>query len=477
MAEPALWLYDPEQASYEGRLRITDPRDDSLVGEVPAATLGDLHDALRETRDAFRGWRAVASADRGAALHGAADAVHQHESELATLNLRETGKPYDEALAGVRAGIGTLRQYAEYAPLHRGHSLNGSTGAVDFSRAEPRGVAVVLTPWNDPVAVACGLIGAAVGMGNTVVYKPSERCPHTGGLLGDLLAAAFPSGVVHTVIGAAGTGAALIDGTGIDIVAHVGSSATGEAIARLVAGTKTHVIRENGGNDALIVDSDVDPLWAAEQAATGAYANSGQICTSVERIYVHRSIAEAFTTALVRKAIELNASGALAPLVDDELRDAVNRQVESAVADGAVARAGGAIPGGQGAYYPATVLTGCTSGMQVMREETFGPIAPIQVAADFADALRLACSDRYGLAASVLTGSLEHALLAAERLPVGTVKVNGVFGGAPGGSAQPRGDSGVGFGYGPGLLDEMSTTKVVHIETGLTWHADSGDIT
>jgi acyl-CoA reductase-like NAD-dependent aldehyde dehydrogenase len=467
MAEPALWLYDPEQASYEGQLRITDPRDGSLVGEVQASTLGDLHEALHSARAAFPGWRAVASADRCAALHAAADAVHQQEGDLAGFNLRETGKPYEEALAGVRAGIGTLRQYAEYAPLHRGHSLNGATDAVDFSRAEPRGVAVVLTPWNDPVAVACGLIGAALAMGNTVVYKPSERCPHTGVLLGDLLAGAFPAGVMHTVIGSGRAGTALIERTGVDIVAHVGSTATGEAIARLVAGTQTHVIRENGGNDPLIVDADVDPTWAAEQAATGAYANAGQICTSVERIYVHRSIADRFTAALVRRTIDLNESGSLAPLVDDKLRYIVNRQVESAIADGAVAAVGGAIPTGPGAHYPATVLTGCTAGMQIMREETFGPVAPIQVAENFDDAIRLACADRYGLAASVLTGSLEHALLAAERLPVGTVKINGVFGGAPGGSAQPRGASGAGFGYGPGLLDEMSTTKVVHIERGL----------
>lgn len=465
MAEPVYWLYDSENASYEGELRISDPRDGTLVGAIPSTGLGDVHRALHVARTTFHDWRWVPAAERCGALKEGAAALSDRETELAELNLRETGKPLQESLEGIRAGISTLLQYAEYAPLHRGHSLNGATDALDLSRAEPRGVVVVLTPWNDPVAVACGLIGAAVAMGNTVVYKPSERCPHTGRLLGELLEAALPPGVLQTVIGGARTGEFLINGTDIDVIAHVGSSRTGEEIAR-VAGPTTHVIRENGGNDPLIVDADVDPVWAARQAALGAFANVGQICTSVERIYVHRAVADAFCAALADCAAELNASGTLAPLVDDALRDIVHGQVSGALDDGAEALEGGSIPQGAGSYYPATVLTGCTGSMRIMREETFGPVAPIQLADDFEDAVAQACKDRYGLAASVLTPSLDHALLAAQLLPVGTVKVNGVFGGAPGGSAQPRHASGSGFGYGPGLLDEMSTVKVVHLERG-----------
>lgn len=466
MAEPALWLYHSERASYEGELNIFDPRDGSFVGAMPASTQTQVHAALLSARGAFAHWRTVPAADRAGALRAAAAELERRESELAELNLRETGRPMDEALGGVRAGVATLLQYAEYAPLHRGKTLNGPPQAIDFSRAEPRGVAVVLTPWNDPVAVACGLISAALAVGDTVVYKPSERCPHTGRLLGEILAASLPKGVLNTVIGGAQTGAALVEETGVDVIAHVGSTATGREIARLAAGTGAHLVRENGGNDPLIVDADVDPEWAAEQAAIGAFTNVGQLCTAVERIYPHRSIADAFIAALIDRAQALNASGTLAPLVDATLRGIVDEQVRAAVADGARLLVGGRIPDGPGSYYPATVLTGCTPLMRVMREETFGPVAPLQVADDFEEALALACDDRYGLAATVLTGSLDHALLASQVLPVGTVKVNGVFGGAPGGSAQPRHDSGAGFGYGPELLDEMSTIKVVHIEAG-----------
>lgn len=150
--------------------------------------------------------------------------------------------------------------------------------------------------------------------------------------------------------------------------------------------------------------------------------------------------------------------------MDERLRATVQQHVDQAVAAGAQVLTGGAVPAGAGTFYPATVLTGCTDDMLVLTEETFGPVAPIRIVEDMAEGLRLAAEDRYGLAATVLTGDTATALQAAAELPVGTVKINAVFGGAPGGSAEPRGASGSGFGYGPHLLDEMTTTTVVHLE-------------
>ncbi|WP_019813078.1 aldehyde dehydrogenase family protein, partial [Saccharomonospora saliphila] len=380
--------------------------------------------------------------------------------ELAALNEAETGRAGEDALAGVLAGAGTLEQYAELGPVHRGRSLHGGWEATDLMVPEPRGVVAVLTPWNDPVAVACGLLGAALVTGNTVVSKPSERCPHTGLALGDILAAHLPEGVLHTLAGDGEVGSWLAHDDGIDVLAHVGSTATGRALAEAAARTGAKTLLENGGNDPLVVDADVDPEWAAEQAATGAFANSGQICVAVERVYVHRAVADAFVDALTARAEEY---GAL-PLVDARHRDAVHAHVTDAVAAGARVRAGGAVPDGPGTSYPATVLTDCADTMRVLREETFGPVAPVRVVDDFAHGLALAREDRYGLAATVLTRSFEHAQRAWRELPVGSVKVNAVFGGAPGGAAHPRGASGHGFGYGPELLDEMTATKMVHLE-------------
>jgi succinate-semialdehyde dehydrogenase/glutarate-semialdehyde dehydrogenase len=313
------------------------------------------------------------------------------------------------------------------------------------------------------------LLGAALVTGNTVVLKPSERTPHTGLELARLLAAELPTGVLEVVVGDGETGALLAADPRADLVAHVGSTATGRSIAASAARTGAKVLLENGGNDPLLVDDGVDPDWAAEQAAIGSFANAGQICTSVERIYVVESLVKPFLAALTRRAAELvvgpgtSPTTQLGPLVDDRMRAAVHDQVRDAVERGAEVLAGGELPTGPGSFYPATVLHGCTHEMRVMTEETFGPVAPVCTVPDFESGLAAASAGPYGLAAVVLTGSMEHAQRAWRELPVGTVKVNAAFGGAPGGAAHPRGASGSGFGYGPELLDEMTVTKVVHL--------------
>ncbi|RWZ61577.1 aldehyde dehydrogenase [Labedella populi] len=444
-------------------LTVRDPRTGSLVGTLEVQDDAAVRDAVARSRRAFGAWRRTPAAERGAMLHAAASALEERSDEIARTQSSETGKSIDDALGGITAAVGTLHQYAELGPVHRGRSLQGGIEAVDLAINRPRGVVAVLTPWNDPVAITAGLVGAALVTGNTVVHKPSERCPHTGALVNEILAGSVPLDVLIPLVGDGSTGAALVARPEVDAVAHVGSSTTGRAIHLAAAAHDAHVIRENGGNDALIVDAGVDPEWAARQAAVGAFANAGQICTSVERVFVHRDVAGAFIPALVREAEHLVASGALGPLVDERLRQDVHDQVEEALAEGARALTGGRIPDGPGTFYPATVLVDCSPAMAVMSEETFGPVAPIMVVDDIDEALLRAADDRYGLAATVLTPSMATAHRAIAELDVGTVKVNAVFGGAPGGSAQPRRASGAGFGYGPELLDEMTTTTVVHL--------------
>jgi succinate-semialdehyde dehydrogenase/glutarate-semialdehyde dehydrogenase len=451
------------------RIRITDPADGSEVGTLEVAGTAQVDEAVQTASKASAGWARTSPGERGSLVAAVADLLEEHAEKLAVMTTREMGKPLADARGGVEAGISTLRQYAELGPLHRGRSLQGGWDATDLMVFEPRGVVAAITPWNDPVAVPCGILGAALVTGNTVVFKPSERSPHTGQVLAELAGEVLPPGVLNLLVGDGSTGAALAGHEGVDLVAHVGSTATGRSIAAAAARTGAAVVLENGGKDPLIVDADVDPYWAAEEAALGAFANAGQICTSVERIYVTEAVADEFLESLVRRAGELvmgpglDPQTQLGPLVDDRLRDIVHEQVRDAVADGATLLAGGTLAEGPGSFYPATVLTDCTPSMTVMREETFGPVAPVCVVPDFDSALEAARAGSYGLAAVVLTCSMGHAQRAWRELPVGTVKVNAVFGGAPGGAAQPRGASGSGFGYGPELLDEMTTTKVVHV--------------
>lgn len=428
---------------------------------MPIADGSACDEAVKRARAAAPGWARTPAAERAAALTAAAAAVRDQADELAALNERETGKPLADSRGGVDAGAGTLVQYAELGPLHRGRSLHGQWSATDLMIPEPRGVVAVLTPWNDPVAVAAGLLGAALVTGNTVVHKPSERCPATGRRFAELLAAQLPDGVLEILDGDGSVGARLASAEDVDVVAHVGSSATGREIARTCAERGAKAVLENGGNDALIVDAGVDPRWAAEQAAVGAFANAGQICVSVERIYAVESVAREFTDALVEQAHQW--AERIGPLVDDRQREVVHQHVSDAVSGGAQVLAGGAPDPGPGSFYPPTVLTGCTPDMLVLREETFGPVAPVRVVPDFDTALAEASADRYGLAATVLTPDMAHAQTAWRTLPVGTVKINAVFGGAPGGASEPRRASGSGFGFGPELLDEMTAMKVVHL--------------
>ncbi|NJC70440.1 aldehyde dehydrogenase [Planosporangium thailandense] len=465
-------LVRQEWAAVDGDRRITvvDPADGRELFAAPVSAPTEVEAAVHAARSAAATWARTPAAERAAAVHRAADAVAARADDLARLTTLEMGKPLGDARGGVDAGVGTLRQYAELGPVHRGRSLNGGIAATDLMVYEPRGVVAAITPWNDPVAVSCGLIGAALVTGNTVVYKPSERTPATGWLLARILSEHLPEGVLNLLLGAGETGSLLV-GQPVDVVAHVGSTATGRAIARAAAGRPTKVLLENGGNDPLIVDADVDPEWAATQAALGSFANAGQICVAVERIYVHEAIAEPFLEALVAKAQALRTGPGLAPetqlgpLVDRRMRDHVHAHVEQALAGGAKLLVGGEVPPGPGSFYPATVLSGCNDDMAVMREETFGPVAPVAVVDTFDEALERACGGEYGLAATVLTRDLAHATRAWRELPAGTVKINNVFGGAPGGAAHPRRASGQGYGYGPELLDEMTQTKVVHLGT------------
>src|SRR5690349_4848943 len=183
------------------RMTVLNPADGEPATRVPIASDADVTTAVKAARDAAPAWGRTAAGTRAAALHAAADAVAAAADELAVVMSAEMGKPVGGARDSVTAGVGTLRQYAELGPTHRGRQLAGNDDAIDLMAYGPRGVVAVITPWNDPVAVSCGLLGAALVTGNTVVYKPSERTPATGWRLAQLIAPHFPDGVVSLLSG------------------------------------------------------------------------------------------------------------------------------------------------------------------------------------------------------------------------------------------------------------------------------------
>jgi len=458
----------PARGSRE--LPTTNPANGEPGAVLVPATDEEVHAAVAAADSARALWRRTPPPDRADALRAAARAIRADVDHLAAVLCASTGRLIAEARSSAEVAADLLDEAAVSGLLDAGRSLAGDPAAVDLVRREPRGVVAVLTPWNDPYPAAAGLLAAALVMGNTVVHKPSERCPAPGWELGSRIARCLPDGVLNVLTGDGAVGAAVVADERVQVAAQVGSTATGRDIAATVGARGGRVLLENGGKDPLLVDVGVDARWAAQQIATGAFTNAGQLCTSVERIYLHSDISDAVLGELIAIAERMvvgdpaDPASELGPLVDERQLRVVAEQVDAAVAAGAYCLTGGARLDRPGSWYPPTVLTGCTPEMDLFTKETFGPVAAVTVVADFDEALQLACAGVYGLAATVLTPRMDHAARAVQDLEVGTVKVNAVFGGAPGGSADPRRDSGSGPGFGPALLGELSALKAVHIE-------------
>lgn len=450
------------------------PVDGAPTVVLVPATDDEVAQAVAGAHAARRAWRRTAPGERAAALRTAAARVREQADVLGAVLSADTGRLLATSVESARVAADILDEAATTGLGATGRTLAGDPLALDVVRREPHGVVAVITPWNDPYPAAAGLLAAALVTGNTVVHKPSERSPRAGWELARVVAESFPPGVLQVVNGDGATGAAVVADPRVALVAQVGSSATGRAIAAAAGARGARVLRENGGKDPIVVDAGVDPAWAAQQIATGAFTNTGQLCTSVERVYLHEDVADAVLAELTEIARDMRVGDPadpatqLGPLVDEAQLAVVEAHVDHAMAAGARVLAGGSRLDGPGAFYAPTVLDGCTSDMTVMTEETFGPVAAVTRVPDFATALELADTGAYGLAATVLTPRLEHALEAAETLDVGTVKVNAVFGGAPGGSADPRRESGAGAGYGPDLLAAMTVLKAVHVEAAVT---------
>ncbi|HZY57053.1 MAG TPA: aldehyde dehydrogenase family protein, partial [Rubrobacteraceae bacterium] len=391
----------------EERIEILNPATCDRIGFIPAGTPVDASEAVKAAREAKTGWSRLPAAERAEFVKVAARRMREYARELAGLVTLENGKPLDDALGAVEAGIGTLEQYAELGSLHRGKSLQGNYMATDVMVHEPYGVAAVVVPWNDPIAIACGYLGAALVTGNTVVYKPSEKTPLSAVQLVEMFE--LPDGVLNLLLGDARAGRPLVAHNDVDLVLFTGSVETGREILEVAGRQLKKAVVELGGKDPMIVDAGVDPAWAAAEAATGSFANTGQICTSIERIYIHESVADEFLRELVARAKALRVGDGtepeteMGPLIDEGQRENVHRHVTQAAEAGAKLLCGGQVPEGPGFFYPPTVLSGVRSGMAVVEEETFGPVAAIEVVASFDEALKKANDTAYGLAAVVLT--------------------------------------------------------------------------
>ncbi|MBE1582482.1 aldehyde dehydrogenase family protein [Nonomuraea angiospora] len=442
---------------------VVNPATEEVVARCPSGSPQDVRLAVDAAVRAQPAWAALSVAERVERLSRWADTVAAHADELAELECREMGKPValgrafiGGAATGFKAAVAEALEYAFE------ETIDGTGTTIVRT---PLGVAAVIVPWNFPVPMTLGALGPLLAAGNTVVLKPSERSPMSAVRLLELMD--LPPGVVNLVLGDSRAGAPLVADERVGLVHFTGSVESGRKVGERTGALLRRSILELGGKDPVVVDAGVDPVATAAAVAFGAFANSGQICTSMERVYVHRDVAEPFIEALVEAAGTYalgdghDAGTVLGPLVDRRQRDIVARHVADAVARGATVRAGGVVPEGRGFFYPATVLTGVEESMLVMTEETFGPIAPVVVVSSFEEGLERASASRFGLAATVYTADPAH-MAAARRIPAGVVWVNQWQGGGPERLYEPAGDSGMGATGSRAAYDAATRPTSIH---------------
>lgn len=414
-------------------LVVHDRASGAVMAELPVDDDDTVAAAAATARAAQPGWAALGPRGRAAALRRARRALVRDRAAVLERLERETGKARVDVvgeLMGVCLDLGWLARRAPRWLRRQRVSTRPLFGKRGYVVHRPRGVVGIISPWNAPLNLALGDALPALLAGNAVIIKPSELAPLAVQRAVAALGSALPPGVLQVVIGAGATGAALVDQ--VDLVCVTGSPQTGRRVMERAARRLTPVLLELGGKDPMIVCADADLDRAAAGAAWGGCLMTGQVCMSVERVYVEAPVAEAFTAKLVEqvRALRTGPNGPAAdidfgPFTSPRQMEIVERHVADAVARGARVLTGGARVGdGTAPCYAPTVLAGVDHDMAIMREETFGPVIPVMAVADVEEAIRLANDSAYGLNASVWTRDVARGVAIAERLETGNACVN-----------------------------------------------------
>ena len=391
-------------------MRIFNPADGSLIRELAEDDAQAVAAKYARARAAQPGWAAVALGDRLGAIQKFKELVDKRKEELARTLTRETGKPVVQSRNELNALAGRIdfflgKAQAALAP----ETVLAEPQIHERITHEPLGVVANISAWNYPYFVGSNVFVPALLAGNAVLYKPSEFAPLTGLAIGETLdAAGVPADVFSVLIGSGPTGAALVDQP-VDGVFFTGSYATGARIAAACAPRMVKLQLELGGKDPTYVCEDADVKTAAESLADGAMYNAGQSCCSVERIYVHERSYERFVEAFAavvkgyNRGDPMDEATYLGPLARAPQLAVLERQVADALAKGAKLLAGGKRIAQPGNWFEATVLSGVDHSMELMREESFGPVIGIQEVAGDTEAVRLMNDTAYGLTAGVYT--------------------------------------------------------------------------
>ncbi|RYY96874.1 MAG: aldehyde dehydrogenase family protein [Comamonadaceae bacterium] len=451
-------------------LSIHNPANGELIIALPADDAESVAAKSAAARAAQATWAALPLADRMGCVRKFREGVLRDLEQLATTMTRETGKP----IAMSRNELNGLLPRIDFFLAETEASIASETvfdegGMREQIQHEPLGVVANISAWNYPWFVGCNVILPALLTGNAVLYKPSEYATLTGLEIARLLhEAGVPRDIMVCLVGGGEVGAALL-AQPVDGVFFTGSHATGKRIAETVAGRLTKVQLELGGKDPTYVCEDADAATAAASLADGAMYNTGQSCCSVERIYVHESLHDAFVEAFVqavkgfRRGDPMSDDTYIGALTRAPQLDVLEAQVEDAITKGAHVLVGGERRVGDGNWFDPTVLVNVDHTMDVMREESFGPIIGIQKVRDDAEAVRLMNDTRYGLTAGVYTRDEGRARRILAQVKAGSVYWNCCDRVSPRLPWSGVGDSGVGLTLSTYGIQAFTRPKAWHL--------------
>ena len=412
-------------------ITVTNPITGDTIGSVSVTEPADVPAIVEKSRETFRSWGMLGPRERRPYLRAFTRTVLKSMDRIADVVAAETGKHRGDTMAEIAAALTAM----DYATRTAQRALQPKKGAAwpfpstkGWTEYHPVGAVGVISPWNYPFYLPMLSVIQALAAGCTVVLKPSEVAPHSGAIIGDLaLEAGIPDGVVTVIHGYGDTGAALVEAA--DMIAFTGSSETGKLIAAEAVSTLKPLILELGGKDAMIVLEDANVRDAARAAATFGVFNAGQTCVGVERVYVHDDVYDEFVAEVTTAMGKLNAGNGdnsdIGPMIDPRQVDIIEAHMRDAVDKGAsVVMGGNRYETRNAIYYEPTVVLDVNHSMDLMRDETFGPIVPIMRVPDEATALHLANDSKYGLHGSVWTKDKRRGERVAARMRTGTVAIN-----------------------------------------------------
>ncbi len=414
---------------------IYNPANQEPVAQVAVGDVIDARRALEAAKEAFAGWSSRSPKERSDILHDAADLVRKRANFIAELLTKEMGKPIRDSRREVLSAADSLDFFAEEGIRNIGDWLISSNSRSIITR-QPVGVVALITPWNYPVELLAWKVGPALAAGCTAVSKPSSLAPIAATeFVMALNDAGLPAGVLNIVHGPGDTvGAELVQNPISRKISFTGETATGRWIMQAAATHLKRVSLELGGHAPFIVFEDADLDAAALSCVRRAFGNMGQVCIAVNRVYVEDRVADDFIDLLVRLTEKLRIGNGLdpdvdlGPMVSESQRRKTKEHIEDALRKGAELLCGGREPEGdeyaRGYFFLPTILLEVNHSMRIMREETFGPVAPVMRFKDDDEAVRLANDTEYGLAAYVYTNNLRRAIRIAERLEAGSVGIN-----------------------------------------------------